>query len=280
MNKWRYMAMRLLPFVKETRGQIFVMAAFMLPVILGMGALAVDVGYLYTARNQMQNAADAAAIAGAQVMLNGGDQSSATTAAVNFSNQNVGSVSYLTGAATTISFPAANTVQANIANNSVGLFFAGILGITTANVTATATAQFGPIATAPAGGSPPLAIYCNNGSGCAGQLKPGDYHDKKYRHCGNYFGSSGAVCNFEPSEPENKEIFLIGVTYDNLDDTNTTFRDHVLNGYPGKIPYGKLARALPGTRQGWENDFQTRLDVQGGKMIVPVVTKISGAGGG
>ena len=106
-----------------------VISALALPIVLGMGALAVDVGYLYTARNQMQNAADAAAIAGAQVMLNGGDTSAATTAAVNYSNQNAGNVSYLTGATTTVSFPAANTVQANIAHNSVGLFFANLLGI-------------------------------------------------------------------------------------------------------------------------------------------------------
>ena len=271
--------MKLLSFIKDERGTAMVIGALALPVILGMGALAVDVGYLYTARNQMQNAADSAAIAGAQVMLNGGDTSSATTAAVNFANQNTGNVPYLTGASTTVSFPAANTVQTNIAHNSVGLFFASILGVNTANVTATATAQFGPITTAPAGGSPPLAIYCNNASGCANQLKAEDYHEEKYRHCGNFFGSSGVACNFEPSEPEKKEIFLVGVTYDNNDTTNTTFRDQILNGYPGEISYGQPARALPGTRQGWESDFQTRLDTQGGKMIVPVVTKIPGAGG-
>ncbi len=52
---------------KDIRGQIFVLAAGTLPMIIGMGAIAVDVGYVYGARNEMQNAADAGALAGAQV---------------------------------------------------------------------------------------------------------------------------------------------------------------------------------------------------------------------
>ena len=45
------------------RGAIAVLAAFMLVVMLGFTALAVDIGYIAVNRNQMQNAADSAALA-------------------------------------------------------------------------------------------------------------------------------------------------------------------------------------------------------------------------
>jgi Flp pilus assembly protein TadG len=45
-------------------GQILVMATLMLPVLLGFLALAVDIGYAYDYRRQLQTAADAAARAG------------------------------------------------------------------------------------------------------------------------------------------------------------------------------------------------------------------------
>ncbi|AOY98969.1 hypothetical protein BKK81_06625 [Cupriavidus sp. USMAHM13] len=53
------------PFLPTQRGSIAVMTAVLLTVLLGCTALAVDVAYLYIVRNELQNAADAAALAGA-----------------------------------------------------------------------------------------------------------------------------------------------------------------------------------------------------------------------
>ncbi|MEK6709810.1 MAG: pilus assembly protein TadG-related protein, partial [Nitrospinota bacterium] len=50
---------------RREKGQTLAIAALVLPVMLGMGALAVDVGHLYVARTALQNAADAGAMAGA-----------------------------------------------------------------------------------------------------------------------------------------------------------------------------------------------------------------------
>lgn len=47
------------------RGAVIPMVAVMLPVLLGFAALAVDVGYLQVVKAQLQNAADAASLAGA-----------------------------------------------------------------------------------------------------------------------------------------------------------------------------------------------------------------------
>lgn len=48
------------------KGAVTVLVALTLPVLLGVGALAVDLAYLHVVRNELQNDADAAAMAGAR----------------------------------------------------------------------------------------------------------------------------------------------------------------------------------------------------------------------
>ena len=48
------------------RGATVVMVALLFTVLLGFAAMAVDIGYLYAARNEMQNVADAAALGAAR----------------------------------------------------------------------------------------------------------------------------------------------------------------------------------------------------------------------
>jgi Flp pilus assembly protein TadG len=50
---------------KNNRGQVLVLVAFALIVLIGFAALAIDIGYFYHTKNQLQGAADAAALAGA-----------------------------------------------------------------------------------------------------------------------------------------------------------------------------------------------------------------------
>src|SRR3972149_336553 len=131
---WRSIFLRGL---RGARGQVLAIAALILPVLTGMGALAVDVGHLYVARAAMQTATDAAARAGAGGLATGGYQSAASAEAASFANQNLSRLSYLTGATPTVSFPNATTVQVSIAHN-VALFFAPIIGFNTASVTTNA----------------------------------------------------------------------------------------------------------------------------------------------
>jgi Flp pilus assembly protein TadG len=51
-------------FIKQTGGAAAVIIALILVVLIGMASLAIDMGQLYTVRNQLQNVADAAALAG------------------------------------------------------------------------------------------------------------------------------------------------------------------------------------------------------------------------
>src|SRR3954452_16703535 len=50
------------------RGQVMVMVALLLPVMMALAAFALDIGTLYAQRRALQNAADAAALAGARAL--------------------------------------------------------------------------------------------------------------------------------------------------------------------------------------------------------------------
>jgi Flp pilus assembly protein TadG len=53
-------------FSRSQKGAVSVLVALTLPVLVGAGALAVDLAYLHVVRNELQNDADAAALAGAR----------------------------------------------------------------------------------------------------------------------------------------------------------------------------------------------------------------------
>jgi hypothetical protein len=59
---------RLLRRLANRRGAAIIFVAFALFMLIAMAGLAIDVGYIYTVRNELQNAADSAALAGAQVL--------------------------------------------------------------------------------------------------------------------------------------------------------------------------------------------------------------------
>jgi hypothetical protein len=54
--------------LKDQRGVSAVIVAIVLALLIGFGALAVDLGYLYATKNELQNIADAAALAGAGML--------------------------------------------------------------------------------------------------------------------------------------------------------------------------------------------------------------------
>ena len=54
--------------LKDKRGVTAVIVAVMLAVLIGFAALAVDLGYIYATRNELQNITDAAALAGAGIL--------------------------------------------------------------------------------------------------------------------------------------------------------------------------------------------------------------------
>jgi hypothetical protein len=56
--------------MRNHKGSAVIFVAVAMVVLLGMAALAVDLGYLYVVKGELQNAADSGALAGAQVLYN------------------------------------------------------------------------------------------------------------------------------------------------------------------------------------------------------------------
>ena len=71
---------------RSRRGAVIVLSAFLMIVLIAMVAFAIDTGYILTVRTEMQNAADAGALAGAAAMANG--TSAAREAALNYVTSN------------------------------------------------------------------------------------------------------------------------------------------------------------------------------------------------
>jgi Putative Flp pilus-assembly TadE/G-like len=81
---------RRLPDPDKERGAAGVLVAIMLLALIGFGAIAVDVGQIYAERAELQNAADAGALAGAQICSGAGGCTPADASAVAglLANQN------------------------------------------------------------------------------------------------------------------------------------------------------------------------------------------------
>ncbi|MHB0858203.1 MAG: pilus assembly protein TadG-related protein [Anaerolineae bacterium] len=116
-------------------GQILVIVALGMVVLLGFLALAVDVGMGYQGRRNMQNAADAGALAGAQALCRGETEAQAIAAAEAARARNGGS-----GPAPAIVSSWTVSVTAEMTR---GTFFAGVLGVDELPANANAAAQCG-----------------------------------------------------------------------------------------------------------------------------------------
>ena len=134
--------------INNQKGAVIVTTALTVVVIMGFAALAVDVGYLLTGRNQLQNAVDAAALSGASGLLGVAglvnDQSFAINNAVQVANLNMIMNNPLNINSGDVSFPNANAVSVN-SIQTLNMFFARVLGINTMNVSASATASLLPL---------------------------------------------------------------------------------------------------------------------------------------
>jgi Flp pilus assembly protein TadG len=119
----------------DDSGAVAVMVALSIVVLLGIGALAVDVGYYLVQRGKAQTAADAAALAAASYLPE--DVTRAHTAATDFATRNLpdGTSTFTDGGATN---PGKAAVTVSV---KVPTFFAQIFGITSVIAEARAVAQ-------------------------------------------------------------------------------------------------------------------------------------------
>jgi Putative Flp pilus-assembly TadE/G-like len=152
------------------RGSTLLIVALAMVGLLAVCAFAIDLANFYLARAEAQRAADAAALAGATIFVNDGCTNAGCVsggpqeAPARQQAEWIGDQNYIAGKAASIqdgdvtfSYPSPQEPQVTVvARSSVPTFFAKIFGISTANVSASATAE----AYNPSGGNAPVAVAC------------------------------------------------------------------------------------------------------------------------
>ncbi|MHA6694892.1 pilus assembly protein TadG-related protein [Homoserinimonas sp. A520] len=132
--------------LRDERGASAVMMAILIIPLIGFLAIALDVGALYAERAQLQNGADAAALAIAQDCSDGTcDDPTARAAAFSDANANDGAANVLTP-----TFPTATSVTVTASTREAGTNstairhpFAALIGTSATTVFAEATAEWG-----------------------------------------------------------------------------------------------------------------------------------------
>ncbi|WP_354169371.1 TadE/TadG family type IV pilus assembly protein [Arthrobacter sp. UYEF36] len=133
------------------RGGIAVIVALLMVVLLGFAAIAVDVGMLYSERAQLQNGSDSAALMVAQKCAkNAADENCSTAAPLAADLANGNALDGKSGVKSISLDKSARTVtvttgakETGSAPNTVSLFFARALGITSAEVNASSSVRWG-----------------------------------------------------------------------------------------------------------------------------------------
>jgi Flp pilus assembly protein TadG len=200
---------RLVDPLNNEHGAVAAMTAIFLVVLLAVAAAALDIGHALVARNELQNTADAAALAGTRALgimyegmtpaeqqtytLAGGDQATIvaavqTTAVANSAagvpiTINAADIAIGTWNPTTrIHTPTVNQPKAvrvwarrdSSANGAISTFLAGVVGLTSVSVSAVATADMTAVGqTAPGQLDVPFAIseYYFTQFGCGDAIK-------------------------------------------------------------------------------------------------------------
>ena len=131
---------------KRNRGQVLVVFLAALLALLGVAALGIDAGYLYTARNELQRCADAGALAGASAFIEGAWSDPAVRGIADrrareyASKDKVASSVLASGGEISVEFPAAERVRVR-ASREVPLFFSRVFLGPTKTLSASSVAE-------------------------------------------------------------------------------------------------------------------------------------------
>ncbi len=141
---------------KRDQGQALVMTVISLVVVLGMAALVLDVGAWFHQKRQLQATADAAALAGAQLLPQ--DPGGAHAQALAYGDKNGGGV---LGGDVTLStgFAANDTISVHAAKTGSGTF-SRVVGFATVDIGADAKAR--TAAPTQALAVAPMVVSCNH----------------------------------------------------------------------------------------------------------------------
>jgi Flp pilus assembly protein TadG len=142
--------------LRDERGQAFVLAALMIVMLLGMGAFVVDVGSWYRTHRQLQATADAAALAGAQMLPT--DAAAAKATAQSYADKNGGNV-LGSNIVITSKYGTNDVISVKAAKTEQGIF-SNVLSIASADISASAKARTdNPVSVLHVA---PMVVHCNH----------------------------------------------------------------------------------------------------------------------
>ena len=273
------MKLRPRSFSRDESGTVLIMAGILLVVFLGFGALAIDIGRIAVVRNELQNAADAGAMAGARglvpfinlaapvphwsngqavalqtVRLNKADGAFLTNCQIevgywNFQTKQMQSTAI---APTNLDAPAVRvTVRKTAGQNGgpVPLFLARIWGRNLADTSATASSAISGPGAIGKGGLFPIAV--------AEQLVIDHWDDNPY-----YRFKIGSDYHYPDEQAGQWTSFLV-------DENNVPFIRELMNhGNPDKVFIGDDIWIQPGTK---DTLWAKCAEFKGQTVILPVV---------
>jgi len=218
----------MLRMIKSEKGSALIFAALVMASMLGFSALAIDTGMILTADHQLQNAVDAAALAGASGLLINKSSATNRAIAVGGLNQCINQPVVINGA--NVSYPTANRIRVQ-ANRQVNLFIAPILGVNTSNVNAAALAELGALSETK-------------------KLKPWCIPFENWCVGSQVVLKTGSICPLPPTPS-----FYYAVDYPPINKGTpvpgaNAYRDYIKFSYPGEVAIGDVLQVEPGNMKG------------------------------
>ena len=273
------------PFNRLGRGQTFVVMSIALGVLLGAMALATDVGMFYYNWMVLQKAADSAALAGASSLTavpdpSGTVASTAVSTAKGYACLNgindpnnansticpnpVQNASYVDQVAST-NVDAGDTQLSIRLTRQVPYFFGRVLGLSTGNVSAAATAQVSQGVSSYESGMFPAGIQCNKPCSSLGNLDPGQSTTFGMKFAGGL-------------SPGNWQWLDLG-----QGTGASALAGAIANGVSGTYSIGENISSTPGNKFNSsvvQNGFQSRVDSHNSRFPTVDPSTVCTTGGG
>jgi hypothetical protein len=202
------------------KGYVLIMVAAGIVMIMGLGALSVDMGFLYHKRGQLQKSADLGALAGATAMVSyGSDTAQIKSVAMEYAQANLqdNDSPSLAVVESDITFPNPDEIEVVVHRteghgNPVALFLGPALGLNQSDVTATARAAVFAVCDS-TDGDPncilPMAV--------PDKFEWDDFCDDKNKNIGNNIMDVDSDC-------EVASIEFIGYTNEDMGNTVVTIK--------------------------------------------------------
>ncbi|SDC50996.1 Putative Tad-like Flp pilus-assembly [Cupriavidus sp. YR651] len=281
---------KILPGSRYQRGAVGIMMPFMLISVLSVGALAMDVAHLVIVRNELQNAADAAALAGAAGLYPANPNPAWTNGVTKGTN----AIALNKAAGTTL---ATGTVQAgywNLTGTPAGLqpqdITPGTNDVPAVQVTISRSAgnNGGPVATLLAqvfdGGAKGTTATAVAVLAAPGIIGNGGLFPVALSQClYNYYWNSAT--NQPKIDPATNKPYLFRIgsayhyglcesgqwtTFKSTDNSATATRDLILNGNPAPVAIGDQIWIQDGTKTSNYNFITVNKD-----YVMPVTNSLN-----